>query len=207
MRASGMSSFEWMELQALTNDIELSRSRLVEARSRGDRGRARALGEEIEKAEKSRLQLLAHLSTNIARSPEPAPPPKVRDGAVSQPVSPPVAEALQDEPSAEQPLPEPVDQIIASGAISPASAPKAESGKGDIIVWDQLTPGDIERAKNELGARRAEVQARHVEEQKGLDAEQSQLEALELAIETFLKKMNQPSSVSTVVDLRQQGND
>jgi len=66
-----MSSFEWMELQGLTNDIELSRSRLIEARRHGDRGRARALGEEIAQAEKSRLKLLAHISTNIVATPEP----------------------------------------------------------------------------------------------------------------------------------------
>src|SRR6266851_7874770 len=79
-----MSSFEWMELQGLTNDIELSRSRLVEARSRGDRGRTRALGEEIEKAEKSRSQLLAHISTNLVMIPELACKAK---GAASRPAS------------------------------------------------------------------------------------------------------------------------
>src|SRR5207247_9467362 len=62
---------EWMELQGLTNDIELSRSRLIEARRHGDRGRARALGEEIAQAEKSRLKLLAHISTNIVATTEP----------------------------------------------------------------------------------------------------------------------------------------
>ena len=72
-----MSSFEWMELQTLTNDIELSRSRLVEARKSGDRGRVTGLEEEITRAESRRLQLLAHISTNIVTIPE----AKGKDGA------------------------------------------------------------------------------------------------------------------------------
>jgi hypothetical protein len=70
-------------------------------------------------------------------------------------------------------------------------------------VWDQLTPGDLERAKNELVTRRAETLARHAEELRGLEAEQNQLETLEQAIEMFLQKMK---GASTVVELRQQGN-
>lgn len=80
-------------------------------------------------------------------------------------------------------------------------------------MWDQLTPNDLDRAKNDLGARRAEVLARHAEELKGLDAEQSQIDVLEQAIDSFLRKINQSPSDSTVVkldpgrELRQQGND
>jgi hypothetical protein len=324
-----MSSFEWMELQTLTNDIELARSRLTEARSHGDQGRVRALEVEIARAEKTRLQLLTHISTNIASAaepkategadseeasapaaeavleevkaeqpppepasaPEPAPvskakeragsrqatasaaeavpvdakaeqpPPelataaepapdsKATEGANSREASAPVAEALPDEASAAQPPPEPasaaepaplakareragtrqgaaavaeavpdeataeppppepVDRLVASGAASPNSAQKADGAKGGNTVWDQLKPSDIERVKNELGVRREEMLARHAEELKGLDAEQSQLETLEQAIESFLQKMNQPAPASTVVELRQQGND
>ena len=80
-------------------------------------------------------------------------------------------------------------------------------------MWDQLTPNDIERAKNEIEERRAEMLARHAEELKGLDADQSQLETLEQAIASFLRKFNLPSPESAVVkldearELRQQGND
>ena len=70
-------------------------------------------------------------------------------------------------------------------------------------MWDQLKPSDIERVKNELGARREEMLARHAEELKGLDAEQSQLETLEQAIDMFLQKVNQPAAAGTVVELRQ----
>jgi hypothetical protein len=282
-----MSSFEWMELQSLTSDIELARSRLTEARGRGDRGRVRALEEEITRAEKTRLQLLTHISTNIASAPEAAaaskakeavaagedpsavvaealqevaagdqPPAEPVDAAEPAPrrgsaaarrasaraaeaaqdeaeeeqaldepaeapesvpvaeaaddakpgaTSAPAAEALPDEAGGKQPLSESIDPIAASSPASPASAPKADR-KGDPIVWDQLTPADLERAKNELGTRRAEVLARHAEEIKGLDAEQTQLETLEQAIDAFLQKMKALSGGSTVVELRQQGN-
>ena len=356
-----MSSFEWMELQTLTNDIDMSRSRLIEARKSGDQGRVGALEEEITRAEKRRVQLLAHISTNIvtapepakakegagsgqasdavaeapqdratgeqppgetAGAPEPAPRPKAREGAPSrhasahaaeavhdeakgrsppgdtagaaEPASPPkaredsgprhasahaaeavrdeakgrppsgdtasaaepapppkageesgsrqapapaaeavqdeargqqpsgdtasaaepapppearedagsrqasapAAEALRDEANSEQPLPDRVDRIVASGADSPASASKADSVEGGTTVWDQLKPSDIERVKNELGTRRAEMLARHAEELKGLDAEQSQLETLEQAIDMFLRKANRPEGAA-----------
>jgi len=351
-----MSSFEWMELQTLTNDIDMSRSRLVEARKSGDQGRVGALEEEITRAEKRRLQLLAHISTNIvtapepsrtkakegagsrqtaepsaaaaqetakneppaeaapvsaprsraregatsrqaaapaaealqaaaeqpsgetagapetepppkardasgsrqasapsaeqeavtaeqatgeatgapepapaprekdgagsrqasagpaeavpaaatvdqppgetARTPEPAPSPKAKEGTASRQAPAPAAEASRDGGSREQPLPDRADRIGASGAVSPASALKADSVEGGTIVWDQLTPGDIQRVKNELGERRAEMLARHAEELKGLEAEQSQLETLEQAIEMFLRKAKRPESAA-----------
>lgn len=250
-----MSSFEWMELQSLTNDIELSRSRLAEARGRGDRGRIRALEEEITRAEKTRLQLLTHISTNIASAPENAQTTKAKEAVeAAQASSALVAEALggavvadavepeeapepaqrrgrrgraadadtadddDAEPAAAEAesaavaaapaaAPAPPKEVAASAAAAtpvaaPAPAPKAEM-KGGSTVWDQLTPGDLERAKNELGARRAETLARHAEELRGLDAEQSQLETLEQAIEMFLQKMR---GANTVVELRQQGN-
>ena len=68
-------------------------------------------------------------------------------------------------------------------------------------MWDQLTPNDIERAKSELGERRAEMLARHAEELQGLDADQSQLETLELAIASFLRKFNAASPEAAVVKL------
>src|SRR6266581_7597112 len=314
-----MSSFEWMELQTLTNDIELSRSRLVEARKSGDRGRVTALEEEIGRAENRRLQLLAHISTNIvtipeagskgkdagsrqeeaskpagdaARAAEPAPPARARGGAGSRQAPPPAAkpvpeeaeeepaaakardgagarqtaaspvEAVKEEAAAPPPsggtaagpepappskaresaaaepapreaasAPEPTPPPKARETTPPASAPpaeaatkepppgetasapepapppkaregagsrpafaKADSVEGGTIVWDQLKPSDIARVKNEIGTRRAEMLARHAEELKELDAEQTQLETLEQAIEMFLRKANRTES-------------
>src|SRR5207249_4575589 len=97
-----MSSFEWMELQTLTNYIELARSRLVEARKSGDRGRVTGLEDEITRAESRRLQLLAHISTNIVTIPE----SKGKDGSGSRPASAPAAEEAREE-AAKAPEPAP----------------------------------------------------------------------------------------------------
>jgi len=60
-------------------------------------------------------------------------------------------------------------------------------------VWDQLTPGDIQNAKQELTGRREEMLARHAEELKAIDADQAQLDTLAEAIELFARKFKQPA--------------
>ena len=240
-----MSSFEWMELQGLTNDIELSRSRLVEARRHGDRGRARALGEEIAQAEKSRLKLLAHISTNIvatpepvakategpgfrqapaaiakaepkkteekpvagelASAPEPTLSPKPRDGAGSRHASTPPAEAVPDEGAGQPPPGETAsssDPALLRKAIESADLSSVEQR---IVVWDQLTPSDIQRAQNAVSVRRAEMLVKHTEDLRELDAEQDQLETLEHAIDALLSKINRSSPATSAVKIDQGG--
>src|ERR1700704_1195075 len=67
-----MGSFEWMELQTLTSDINASRSRLAQARSHKDHRLIRMLEGEIGAAEGRRDRLLADISTHLAGTPEPA---------------------------------------------------------------------------------------------------------------------------------------
>ncbi len=291
-----MGSFEWVELETLTSDIETARAHLAEARRRNNQGAVERLEVEITRAEKRRSDLLAQISTSVASAaeptppptarkgggarqasapvaealqdeangappsgetagapepaplpeakdsaisdqasaaaaealqgeadgaqapgqtagaPEPAPPPKGKDGANSRQASAAAEEALQGEENGEQPLPGRIDRIVASGAASPAAALEADGAGGGNIMWDQLTPNDIERAKSALDKRRVEMLARHAEELKGLDADQSQLETLEQAIASFLQKFNPSSPESAVVkldqerELRQQGN-
>lgn len=66
-----------------------------------------------------------------------------------------------------------------------------------MTVWEQLTPVDIERAKSELDARRDEMLARHAEELKALDGDQTQLDALEQAISAFVQKFTQAADGAT----------
>ena len=54
--------------------------------------------------------------------------------------------------------------------------------------WNQLTPGDVERAKRDLNQRRIETLARHAAELRALDADQEDIDALERAIEVFTRK-------------------
>ena len=65
-------------------------------------------------------------------------------------------------------------------------------------MWDQLKPSDIERAKQDLVTRRAEMLARHAEELRGLEADQAQLDGLEQAIAAFLQKFNAADGTGVV---------
>ena len=241
-----MGTYDWMELQTLTSEIAASRSRLAAARSSGDRGRARALEEEIAAAEGRRDRLLAHITTNLVSAPvervgrgkgkadaearkaaveavaavaaeaageQPAPDEVDEEQPPAEIVEPPPLEVAEPAPleAVEQQAPEVAEESAAAAAAPPASAPKAGPVEGGSSVWNQLTPNDIERAKTDLVARRAEMLTRHAEELNALDADQTQLETLEQAIAAFAAKFSGPAGKGGVVELgaerelRQQG--
>ncbi len=187
-----MGSFEWMELHTLTADITNSRSRLAEARANKDRRLARELESEIMAAEKRRARLLAHITHHLSEAPAEAAAAAGADAA-------PAFAAETRNAEAEQPL-DLAEGIGGSDATVPADAAPAGSASGGVIVWDQLTADDIERARNEVAGRRAEMLARHAEELKALDADRQQLEALEQAIAAFLRKYT-PAAAGVIVDL------
>ncbi|HVC56071.1 MAG TPA: hypothetical protein VND95_08950 [Stellaceae bacterium] len=119
-------------------------------------------------------------------------------------------EPVNQEPVGQEPVgQEPVDRIVETAAAPPAPVPKADSVEGGIMAWDQLTPGDIDRAKHDLGVRRAEMLARHAAELQGLEADQVELDTLERAIEAFAKKFAKGAVVELEAErgLRQQGSD
>jgi hypothetical protein len=183
-----MSSYEWMELQTLTSDIAASRARLVAARSAKDNRLARVLEQEISEAERRRDLLLANITNQVAGP--------VEETAAPQPIPigapPPLEPAAADPPEnaePEQPMPSPYEASAGIGASPPAATARPE---GESAVWDQLTPGDIQNAKDELATRRAEILARHDAELKALDADQGQLDTLAEAIELFARKFKLP---------------
>ena len=55
-------------------------------------------------------------------------------------------------------------------------------------MWTQLTRADVERAKQDLQARRAEMLARHAGELTALDVDEAELTVLEQAIEELVRK-------------------
>jgi len=190
-----MSTFEWMELQTLTSDINAARTRLAAARANKDNRLARMLEQEIAAAEQRRDHLLANITTQLAGADEKQP------AASRDPDPGRESEAAEDGPvqgDAEQPPVEIVDARVGGGT---AAAAKADSVKGDITVWNQLTPGDLARAGEELATRRAEILARHAAELQALDADQNQLEGLEQAIGAFMRRFTQPASEASVVML------
>src|SRR5579863_6498069 len=140
-----MSSFEWMELQTLTNDIDMSRSRLVEARKSGDQGRVGALEEEITRAEKRRLQLLAHISTNIVTAPDTASRSKAKEGAGSRQTANPVEEAAEDA-AEDQP---PAETVPASGAAARAKAREGAGARQAAAPAAEAVPANREQSPGE----------------------------------------------------------
>src|SRR6266851_3584135 len=200
MRGFAMGSFEWMELQTLTSDINASRSRLAQARSSKDHRLIRLLEAEIAAAEARRDRLLAHITTHLADDTEPAADVATMKKAADLVAAVPAAEkSARDDDGGEEPSRELVASPGETGAASAAPAREAGGVKGGSVVWDQLTPSDLERAQRELGVRRAEMLTRHAEELKALEGDQSELEALEQAIAAFVRRFN-PSAAEAVAE-------
>ena len=55
-------------------------------------------------------------------------------------------------------------------------------------MWEKLTRADVEHAKRGIASRRSEILARHTEELKALDAEQSEIDVIERAIDACVSK-------------------
>ncbi|HTV90155.1 MAG TPA: hypothetical protein VME41_14165 [Stellaceae bacterium] len=204
-----MAAFEWMELQTLTSDITVARSRLAAARSDQDHRRVRQLEQEIAAAEGRRSRLLAFLTNHLADAAPPAVPRSAGED-VSSVVAEMAADALvatagdaADATVAADEITrpaifDPADREALSAALAAdvAEISSAENSRmeGDSIVWEQLTPGDLERAEQELAKRREEMLARHAEELKTLDADRDRLASLEQAIAEFLQKFGRLSA-------------
>jgi hypothetical protein len=183
-----MGSFEWMELQTLTGDINASRSRLAQARSSKDHRLIRVLETEIATAEGRRDRLLSDISTHLAGTPDAA----AEAAAASIAAAPvPDGESPPESPPEAVAEPMPAEAVEVPAASVPAPPPVAvedRSVEGDIVMWEQVTPGDIERAQSQIGVRRVEMLARHSEELKALEAEQGELETLEQAVRAFVQR-------------------
>jgi hypothetical protein len=219
-----MAAFEWLELQTLTGDIATARSRLTAARSNKDDRRVRLLEQEIASAEGRRARLLAFLTDHVAGAVHEtadadaagkAPTATddelfASDGAVIAGDD--AVIAGDDAPIAGDDAPIAGDgdrQSVVVELRSYAADSSTKEGrvaaaprhvgdvlnqKGEITVWEQLTPSDLDRARSELDARRDEMLARHAEELKSLETDREQLASLETAIAQFLRRFSPAES-------------
>jgi hypothetical protein len=65
-------------------------------------------------------------------------------------------------------------------------------------MWEQITHGDIERAKTELNRKRAETLRRHAEEIAGLDAQLQDIERFEGIVAAFFDEYMTAENASAV---------
>ena len=173
-----MSKFEWMELETLSTEIAHSQSRLDAARTTKNHGLVRVLQREIAETAERRARVLADITKGLgvvghARS-------------ASSPV--PMQRIESHEANGAQQQDEQAAALTGTALASPEPTLGPDQAKGVATVWDKLTRADVERAKQGLATRRSELLARHAEELKALDAEQSEIDVIERAIDAFASK-------------------
>src|SRR5437763_5242007 len=179
-----MSKFEWMELETLSSDIAHTQTRLDAAGATKNLGLVQLLQRELADALKRRAQVLDYITKGLGYTgPKPKLVPKLGRQPTPQPIilQPPVEKA---EP-----------QTIAAGA---EPDPSASTNKGADFMWDKLTAGDLERVKRGLATRRSEILARHAEELKALEADQSEIDVIDKAITAFTQKFKLSSTAEVI---------
>jgi hypothetical protein len=186
-RALAMSKFEWMELETLSTEITHAQSRLDAARATKNLGLVQLLEREIGETVKKRAEVIAQITKGLGRFA--GPKPKLVTAPVHQPERAPVE---RQEP-AEEAQSQTVD---GGGSAQPALSP--DTMKGVNGMWDKLTAADLERVKRGLAARRSEMLARHAEELKGLEADQSEIDVIENAIAAFTEKFKLTSTAEVI---------
>ena len=195
-----MASSEWMDLENLSRDIADSTGRLEAARAVGSFDLAKVLEREIDEMEQRRSRILGHIASSVVGQQ----PGAAKDNDRSENPEQTAAEQKAAEEDTEAAAPE-VSQSVAEADPGMNSGTETDtrnaSMEGPGMVWNQLTPADVERARDELDRRRTEMLARHAEELKSLDADRAELEGLEQAISTFLRKFTAASAGGEVVRL------
>jgi len=181
-----MGSFEWMELDTLTRQIEHSQSRLDAAKATKNLGLVQLLQKEIAGATERRARVLSDIT-------------KVLGNATSRKRHLQAATQAQLSTTVNAELPLEEHQMDASVVENASREDEAvvcpqvparetiESG-GVLAMWDKLTRADVERVKQGLAGRRSELLARHAEELKTLDGEQTEIDIFERAIGAFASK-------------------
>jgi hypothetical protein len=173
-----MSKFEWMELETLSNEIAHSQSRLDAARTTKNHGLVRLLQREIAETAERRARVLADITKGLG----------VAGSARSDRIPVPVQKSEPREAECGQQRHEQVEALTGTGLASLEPVPSPSTTEGVATVWEKLTRADVEHAKRGIANRRSEILARHAEELKALDAEQSEIDVIERAIDAFVSK-------------------
>jgi len=175
-----MNSFEWMELETLNSEIAHAQTRLAAARSAQNHVLTQLLQREIDEAAERRDQVLASITQGLGPS---------RQGVPHSGEDPAKAES-REKPQSAKPAEQPASATGSARPAAPQSIEESINTEGVAAMWDRLSVADIEQVKRGLTQRRAELLARHAEELKALEAEQSEIDNIERSIAAFARKFN-----------------
>jgi len=186
-----MSKLGWVELETLSTEIAHLQSRIDAARASRNYGTVRLLEREMAEVAERRGRVLADITNEFSEAPTDA----------QQPTNPP-AQGVEGEGKKVDEAREARPDIQAKSltVVPSANMPLTMDQRGGLDMWDKLTAADLERVKQGLTTRRSEMLARHAEELKSLEAEQSEIDAIEKAIAVFTQKFR-PSSIAEVTPL------
>jgi len=193
-----MSKFEWMELETLSNEIAHTQSRLDAARTTKNLGLVHLLEREIADAAKRRAQVLSDITNGLSVGRAARPKPQLVTVAAHQPEQP-MAQPQPSAPVVPQQSADRVNPLSLSTPVSLNDPPtNPDETNGVAAMWDKLTATDLDRVKRGLTTRRSEMLARHAEELRALEAEQTEIDVIEKAIAAFTQKFKLTSSAEGV---------
>jgi hypothetical protein len=181
-----MSKLAWVELETLSTEVTHLQSRIDAARASKNYGTIRLLEREMSEVSERRNRVLADITKEF--------------GGV-HPVGQPPGDTLAHDahPDHEHEQQQSVSKSDAKDPRDLASAQsQVTSTMGDLSMWDELTTADLERVKRGLATRRSEMLARHAEELKSLEAEQSEIDVIEKAIAAFTQKFKLTTSAEVI---------
>jgi hypothetical protein len=182
-----MSKFEWVELETLSTEVAHVQSRINAARANKNYGMVRLLEREMAEVSERRNRVLANITNGISDAPP--------DG--QQPTHFSTQEIHSNQPDEkQQPTPETKAPTLSSLTAPDPALPTDPAG--DTSMWDKLTAADLDRVKRGLTTRRSEMLARHAEELKTLEAEQTEIDKVERAIAAFAQKFKLTPSAEVV---------
>jgi len=186
-----MSKLGWVELETLSTEIAHLQSRIDAARASRNYGTVRLLEREMAEVAEHRGRVLADITNEFSEAPTDA----------QQPTNPP-AQGVEGEGKKVDEAREARPDIQAKTltVVPSANVPLTMDQRGGLDMWDKLTAADLDRVKQGLTTRRSEMLARHAEELKSLEAEQSEIDAIEKAIAVFTQKFR-PASIAEVTPL------
>jgi hypothetical protein len=193
-----MTALVWTELESASGQLADAQKRLEAAKSVGSFDVAAVLEREIAEMEERRGNLLARIANGVfgkeidaahaMEGPEVTGAPE-KDGTIEV-AAPGTGQVEGNEvESSLTVLPSTTAPELNRPTGTGISAQRDPEEK-DKAMWQQLTPDDVNRARQELGQQRSEMLARHAEELKSLDAERAEVDTLEQGIASFVRKFS-----------------